>query len=266
MDINQRNNIHIIGKPDAAATLIFGHGFGLDQTTFRQVIPAFENNYKIVLYDNVGGGKSDIAAFSFNRYATTEGYVKDLADIVHGLDLKNVTYIGHSVSGMIGLMTSLQYQGIFDKLIMIGSSPRYENDPVNGYVGGFDKTALSDLYESMETNYYAWTSGFSMAVMNQPERPDLAQDFARSLQQIRADIAVSVARSIFQMDIRRLLPQVKIPVLILETAEDIAVPSVVSQYMEANIPGSKRYKVNTTGHFPHISAPGEVIAGIKTFL
>lgn len=266
MDINRRNNIHIIGKPDATATLIFGHGFGLDQTSFQQVIQAFSDNYKIVLYDNVGGGKSDISAFSFNRYATIEGYMKDLADIVHGLDLQQITYVGHSVSGMIGLMTSLYYPDIFNKIVMIGSSPRYADDPAQNYIGGFDQASLDQLYESMENNYYAWASGFSTLAMNQPDRPELARDFAHSLQQIRADIAVSVARSIFSMDQRHLLPQVKIPVMILETAEDIAVPSVVSRYMEAHIPGSKRYKVNTTGHFPHISAPEEVIAGIKTFL
>ncbi|MBV7531462.1 alpha/beta fold hydrolase [Chitinophaga sp. sic0106] len=266
MAVVRKNNIHIIGNPEAPQTLVFGHGFGIDQTSFREVVTAFADDYKIVLYDNVGGGQSDLAAFSFNRYATTDGYVKDVADIIRELGLTNVTFVGHSVSGMIGLLTSLQYPGIFERLIMIGSSPRYLNDEVKDYIGGFNQQSLDDLYAAMEANYHAWASGFSALAMNQPNRPELAAGFAESLIAIRADIAIAVARSIFQLDHREALQHVNIPVLILQTADDIAVPGAVSEYMEARIPDSKRIKVHTTGHFPHMSAPQEVVSAIKTFL
>ncbi|WP_291906127.1 alpha/beta hydrolase [Chitinophaga sp. CB10] len=266
MAVVRKHNIHIIGNPDAPKTLVFGHGFGIDQTSFSEVAAAFTDDYKIVLFDNVGGGNSDIASFSFHRYATTAGYVADIADIIHELGLAHVTFVGHSVSGMIGLLASLQYPGIFEKLVMIGSSPRYLDDEAQDYVGGFNQQSLDDLYAAMEANYQAWASGFSALAMNQPHRPELAAGFAASLTAIRADIAIAVARSIFQLDHRDALPHVKIPVLILQTADDIAVPGAVSEYMEARIPMSKRIKVYTTGHFPHISAPQEVISAMKTFV
>jgi len=266
MDIFQKHNIHIVGNLESPQTLIFGHGFGLDQTSFQHIIPAFANDYKIVLYDNVGGGKSDINAFSFHRYATIDGYVTDLAEMIAALDLKGITYVGHSVTGMIGLLTSLRHPGIFERLVMIGSSPRYLDDPSKNYIGGFDQPALNGLYDAMESNFHAWAAGFSTLVMNQPNRPELSAAFAASLQTIRADIAVAVARSIFQLDHRQVLKDVNIPVLILQTAEDIAVPAVVSEYLESNIPYSTRVKVNATGHFPQISAPEEVISGMHSFL
>ncbi|WP_245950865.1 alpha/beta fold hydrolase [Chitinophaga dinghuensis] len=266
MDIFQKHNIHIVGNLESPKTLIFGHGFGLDQTCFQYIIPAFASDFKIVLYDNVGGGMSDINAFSFHRYATIDGYVTDLTELIAALNLKDIIYVGHSVSGMIGLLASLRHPGIFERLVMIGSSPRYLDDPSLDYIGGFDQPALNGFYDAMESNFHAWAAGFATMAMNQPGRPELSAAFANSLQAIRADIAVAVARSIFQLDHRHVLKNVNIPVLILQTADDIAVPAAVSDYLESNIPYSTRVKVYTTGHFPQISAPEEVISGMQSFL
>ncbi|NSL87531.1 alpha/beta fold hydrolase [Chitinophaga solisilvae] len=266
MSIIRKNNIHIRGNQDAAQTLVLGHGFGIDQQSFSQVIPAFEKDYRIVLYDNVGGGQADLAAFSPMRYATTNGYVTDLMDILQELQLPRVTFVGHSVSGMIGMLSAIKNPDYFEQVVLMGSSPRYLDDPAANYTGGFDDAALESLFEAMETNYQAWAIGFSALAMRNQERPELAEAFAMTLKEIRPDIAVSVARAIFHLDHRQELAKVSKPVLIIQTANDIAVPPVVSEYMEQHIPGSKRIKVQTQGHFPHISAPAEVIGALQSFL
>lgn len=266
MDIIKKNNIHIIGNLSATQTLVFGHGFGIDQRSFAQVIPAFENDYKIVLFDNVGGGEADINAYSPKRYESISGYVADVADILQQLNLHSVTFIGHSVSGMIGLLTAVQHQGSIDRLILLGSSPRYLNDPEKAYTGGFDQSTLESLFEAMEGNYHAWAAGFSVIAMKNDDRPELAAAFAASLQAIRPDIAIQVAKAIFYLDYRDELHKVTQPTLVIQTTNDIAVPAIVSEYLEANIPGSKRVSVQTQGHFPQISAPEEVIGAIKSFL
>jgi len=266
MSVNQKNNVHVCGKQDAAQTIIFAHGFGSDQTAFAPLVEAFEDDYKIVLYDNVGGGKADIDAFSPQRYSTLQGYVTDVTDIIKALDLQHIIYVGHSVSGMIGLLTSIQHPSYFDKLVLLGSSPRYLNDPEKGYTGGFDMPALNGLYDAMNTNYYAWASGFSALVVNNPDRPQLAERFSSSLRQIRPDIALAVAKTIFEMDHRNELSKSTIPSLVIQTTEDPAVPEVVGNYMVEHIPHSKLARVNTKGHFPHMSAPDEVISAIRSFL
>jgi sigma-B regulation protein RsbQ len=266
MNVIEKNNVHVCGKQDAAQTIIFGHGFGTDQIAFAPLVKAFEADYKIVLFDNVGGGKADINAFSTLRYSTLQGYVTDVTDIIKALDLQHIIYVGHSVNGMIGLLTSVQHPDYFDKLVLLGSSPRYLNEPQTGYVGGFDMAALESLYDAMSTNYYAWASGFSALAMNNPDRPHLAESFADTLKNIRPDIALSVAKAIFEMDHRNDLGKSVIPSLIIQTADDIAVPEVVGDYMAAHIPFSELTKVNTKGHLPHISAPDEVISAIRSFI
>ncbi|RBL94087.1 alpha/beta fold hydrolase [Chitinophaga flava] len=266
MDITKKNNIRITGNPQASQTLVFGHGLGIDQHSFSDLLPAFEHDYRIVLYDNAGSGNTDPSSYSPLRYATMNGYVTDLTDILEFVGAENTTFIGHSVSGMIGLMAANRKPHLFDRLVLMGSSPRYLNDPAAFYTGGFDEAALEALFETMHTNYQAWAIGFSLLAMRNPERPKLAEDFASSLQRLRPDIAISVARAIFLLDHRNELSKVNKPTLIIETANDIAVPAVVSEYLEKNIRGSKRIKVNTEGHFPQISAPGEVIAALQSFV
>jgi sigma-B regulation protein RsbQ len=266
MSIIQKNNVHVCGKQDAAQTIIFAHGFGSDQTAFAPLVKAFEEEYKIVLYDNVGGGKADIDAFSPQRYSTLQGYVTDVTDIIKSLELQHIIYVGHSVSGMIGLLTSIQYPQYFDKIVLLGSSPRYLNDPEKGYTGGFDMPALNGLYDAMTTNYYAWASGFSALVVRNPDRPQLAEKFASSLKLIRPDIALSVAKTIFEMDYRNDLSKSTVPSLVIQTADDPAVPEEVGDYMVEHIPLSQLAKVNTKGHFPHMSAPDEVTGAIRSFL
>jgi pimeloyl-ACP methyl ester carboxylesterase len=61
MDIVTRNNIRLLGREDGRP-MVFAHGFGCDQSMWRFVTPAFEDEYRIVLFDHVGAGGSDISA------------------------------------------------------------------------------------------------------------------------------------------------------------------------------------------------------------
>ena len=62
--------------------MLFAHGFGCDQNMWRFVAPAFEDDYRIVLFDYVGSGQSDLAAYDAERYATLDGYAQDVLDVV----------------------------------------------------------------------------------------------------------------------------------------------------------------------------------------
>ncbi len=266
MKVLERNNVNIIGNTDAAQTIVFGHGFGTDQTSFTEVCKHFSSDYRIVLYDNVGGGKSQMEAFSPQRYQGLDGYVQDLIEIFEALELREVIYVGHSVNGMVSLLTSIERPQFFKKLILLGASPRYLNDPDNNYVGGFNMEDLEGLYQAMSSNYYAWASGFSKMAMANADRPQLAEKFAGTLSEVRPDIAQFVARAIFQSDHRMDLSKTNTDILIIQTSDDIAVPEVVGEYLHKHIKSSSFTKVHTQGHFPHMSAPTEVAEAIANYI
>lgn len=260
--ILKRNHVNIVGN--GRQTIIFAHGFGSDQTTWRHQVKAFEAKYRIVLFDHVGTGKSDLSAYSSRRYSTLYSYAEDLLDLCTELKLSQCILVGHSVSGMVSLLAALTEPNYFQRLVFISASPRYLNDV--GYFGGFEQSDLDAFYAAMSSNYYAWASGFAPLAMGNPERPELGAEFARTLLALRPDIAQAIARVIYQSDHRAELPHLSIPTAILQSSNDIAVPPEVGFYMAEKIPKSKLIQIPAQGHLPHLSAPDEVIKAIASCL
>ncbi len=258
----ERNNVQVLG--DGSETIIFAHGFGSDQTAWRHQVAAFASNFRIVLFDHVGAGKSDFSAYSPRRYSSLYSYAEDLLDLCAELKLRKSILVGHSVSGMVSLLAALVEPDCFNQLIFLDASPRYLNDA--DYYGGFEQADLDAFYESMSTNYYAWASGFAPIAMATQDQPELAKEFAKTLTAIRPDIAQAVARVIFQSDHRSDLPRLNVPTVILQASDDIAVPPNVGQYMADKIPQSKLVHLAARGHLPHISAPDVVTKAIAQCL
>lgn len=260
--IMQRNNVHLLGEGEQ--TIIFAHGFGSDQTAWRHQIEAFSSNFRIVLFDHVGAGKSDFSAYSPRRYSSLYSYAEDLLDLCAELKLKKSILVGHSVSGMVSLLAALVEPDCFSQLIFLDASPRYLND--DGYYGGFEQSELDAFYDAMSTNYYAWASGFAPIAMATQDKPELAKEFASTLAAIRPDIAQAVAKVIFQSDHRAELERLNVPTVILQASDDVAVPPNVGQYMEDKITKSKLVPLSARGHLPHISAPNVVTNAIAQCL
>lgn len=259
----KKNNVVQLGNP-SKPTIIFAHGFGTDQNAWAEVIKSFLEDYHIILFDNVGGGASDPEAYKPSKYDSLYAYADDLIDICVDYQVKDAIMVGHSVSGMVSVLTAIKRPELFSKLVLIGASPRYLND--DNYFGGFEQHDLNVIYETMATNYFAWVSGFSVAAMANPEKPQLAESFATSLKSIRPDIAQSVSRVIFQSDYRSELSKLSKPTLLIQTKHDIAVPTAVATYLNQQIPNSFLEIINAEGHFPHISAPDEIVKSLKKFI
>ena len=244
--------------------MLFAHGFGCDQNMWRYVTPAFENDYQIILFDYVGAGKSDVSAYNRERYASLHGYAKDVLEICDELKLRDVIFIGHSVSSMIGLLAALEQPRYFQKLIMVGPSPCYINDA--GYTGGFEKKDIEGLLDTMEKNYIGWANFLAPNIMGHQERPELGQELAESFCSTDPVIARQFAEVTFFSDNRIDLKKNKIPSLIMQCSEDIIAPLDVGNYLAENLPHSTLRVMKATGHCPHISEPEETISVIKEYL
>jgi sigma-B regulation protein RsbQ len=257
-----RNNVNIFGKGNQP--LLFAHGFGCDQNMWRFVTPAFEDDYRIVLFDYVGSGKSDLAAYSPERYSDLHGYAQDVLDICEALKLTDVIFAGHSVSGVVGMLASIREPAYFDQLILVGPSPRYLNDPPD-YIGGFERADIEGLLNMMEKNYMGWAHYLAPAVGN-PGQPELAQELEASFCSTDPEIARRFAEVTFFGDNRSDLPNVPVPSLILQCAQDLIAPVEVGHYLHAHLPQSTLRLMDATGHCPHLSHPEETIRAIKDYL
>lgn len=258
----RRNHVRVTGA--GQKTIVLAHGFGSDQTAWRHIEAALAPSYRLVLFDHVGAGQADAEAYSPRRYRSLHTYATDLLEILAELSLRDVIYFGHSMSGMIGLLAGIEEPERFERMIFMGASPRYINDST--YYGGFEQKDINTIYGAMTNNYQAWASGFSGHVMGYPERPELAAEFAATMMRIRPDIAISVARLIFQSDHRQDLSKLTLPTLIVQPNRDPAVPVPVGQHLATHIPHAELRVIDTQGHHPHMSAPEAVLQAVLPFI
>ena len=262
-EIIVRNNVNVTGR--ASRPMVFAHGFGCDQNMWRFVTPAFENDYKIILFDFVGSGKSEMSAYDPVRYSSLDGYAADVIDVCDALDLRDVVFVGHSVSAMIGALASIQRPELFSRLIMVGPSPCYINDPPE-YVGGFERADIAGLLDMMEKNYIGWSSFLAPVIMKNPDRPELAAELEESFCSTDPKIARLFAEATFYSDNRRDLEKVTVPSLIMQCSDDAIAPSSVGEYLNRKLPNTTLRVMEANGHCPHVSHPEETIGIIKEYL
>lgn len=177
VDILLRNNIKVLGT--GSQTIVFAHGFGCDQDMWRYIVPSFIDNYQIVLFDYVGSGDSQIKYYDSQKYSDLQGYAQDVLDIMEALDLRNTIFVGHSVSSMIGMLASIRSPQYFERIVMLGPSPRYVND-LPSYYGGFDKSDIDELLDMMQMNFIGWASYMAPIAMQNPERGDLTEELEKA--------------------------------------------------------------------------------------
>jgi len=260
--VSKRNNVNVIGQ--GKQVMLFAHGFGCDQRAWKFIVDAFTADYKLVLFDYTGSGQSDISQYNPQKYSSLEGYAEDVKEICEALQLKDVIFIGHSVSSMIGLLAAIKNPEYFSKLVFIGPSPRYINTP--DYYGGFDQSDLENMFELMDNNYMGWSSAMAPVIMGNAERPELGEFLTDSFCSTDPDVARDFARVTFFSDNRDDLSKLNVKSLTLQCSEDIIASFEVGTYVSENIPGNEFVLLKATGHCPHISEPAETIKAIKTFL
>ncbi|ARP67927.1 alpha/beta hydrolase [Mesorhizobium sp. M7A.F.Ca.US.006.04.2.1] len=262
MDVLKRNNVRLHGT--GPKSMVFAHGFGCDQNMWRFVEPAFRRQFRTVLFDHVGAGRSDLAAYDSAKYAALDGYADDLIEIGNAVELSGAVFVGHSVSAMIGVLASVKVPEMFDSLVLVGPSPRYIDDA--GYVGGFSEADVEGLLSSLADNHMGWSAAMAPAIMGNADRPDLADELTNSFCRTDPDIAREFARATFTSDNRSDLPKVTARTLVLQCSDDIIAGDHVGEYVRAHIAGSKLIHLDAVGHCPNLSAPQEVVAAIRAFV
>lgn len=264
MDVRSRNHVTVTGRSGGPVVML-AHGFGCDQNMWRLVVPALERDFTIVLFDHVGAGRSDLSAWSRERYSTLDGYADDVLELCRELALGPVTFVGHSVSAMMGVLAAVREPEAFAGLVLLAPSPCFVDDPETGYRGGFSAGDIEELLESLEANYLGWSGAMAPVIMGNPERPELGEELTNSFCRTDPEIARVFARVTFLSDNRADLAEVRVPTLVAQCSSDAIAPPEVGAFVHARIPGSRLVTLNATGHCPQLAAPEETAAAIADF-
>jgi sigma-B regulation protein RsbQ len=257
-----RNNVNVMGRDDAP-TIVLAHGFGCDQKLWRLVVPEFLPTFRVVLFDHVGSGGADPAAWDAQRYAALQAYADDILEILTELDLRDVTLVGHSVAAMMGVLAVASDSSRIGKLVLLTPSPCYIDD--GDYRGGFARGDIDELLESLESNYLGWSRAMAPVIMGAPDRPELADELANTFCRTDPECARVFATATFLSDNRTDLKRVSVPTLVIEAEHDAIAPREVGAFVHRHIDGSELLTLNTTGHCPHLSAPEATAKAIAAF-
>lgn len=263
MDVLERNAVSVTGS-EGARPMVFAHGFGCDQAMWRFVAPAFADDHRIVRFDHVGAGRSDLSAYDQRKYATLDGYAGDVIQVVQRLGLSDVVLVAHSVSCMIGALATSEAPELFGALVMIAPSPRYIDE--GDYHGGFTREDIHGLLETMDHNYLGWSEQMAQMVMASPDEPELEEELTNSFCRTDPQIARQFARTTFLGDNREDLAEVPVPTLVIQVAADAIAPVEVGEFVHDQLRDSQLVVLDTVGHCPHMTDPDATAAAIRTFL
>lgn len=162
---------------------------------------------------------------------------------------------------MIGLLAAVERPEYFSHIIMVGPSPCYINE--NGYKGGFEKSDIEGLIETMEKNYIGWANFLAPKIMGRKDKPELEQELTESFCSTDPVIANQFAKATFFSDNRKDLAKLQTPSLILQCSDDIIAPLEVGDFLHQQLRNSTLRVMKATGHCPHMSEPGETISFSK---
>ena len=258
--ITARNNVHVLGSE--GPTLILAHGLGADQSAWNQLAPSLAKDHRVVLFDHVGSGRSDVSAYDRVRYDRLEGYADDVIELVTELDLRGAVWIGHSVSAMIGVLAEAKAPSLFSDLVMVAPSPRYLNDPPT-YVGGLERKDVDDFLMLMDQNFMGWSMAFSG--LASPDRA-IAQQLRNAFSATDPRVLRQFAEVTLLSDCRAALPAVSAPCLVLQCADDAIVPVGVGEYLGDALPRATYRLLEVSGHCPHLSVPAILEGAIREYL
>jgi sigma-B regulation protein RsbQ len=245
-----------------AEPLVFAHGYGCDQTMWADVsvrLPDFER----WLFDWPGAGRAEPDAYDPSRHAHLEGYADDLLAVIRSISNQAVTVVAHSVAASIAMLAAVREPALFRRLILVTPSPCFLRE-LPHYDGGFDRLTLLELLDQLAQGVQAWSMAVSPMIMGQPDRPDLEQRLSRSICRQDPTIAVRWARATFLSDVRTAVPRLTMPVDLLQARVDALVPPSVGAWMSRQLPRGRMWPLQASGHCPHVSAPDEVAAAIRS--
>ena len=264
-DVLVRNDVRVLGPVDAPVMLMV-HGFGCDQSMFRRLVPHLDDTFRVVLFDHVGSGGSDIDAYDPGQYDTLDRYVLDLIEVCDALALEDVTVVAHSIGAMMAIDAAVRRPGLFARMVLLAPSPSYLDDAATGYVGGMSRRDVDELLDSLDDNHLAWASAMAPVVMGGDNPAELTGELEDTFCRVDPRVMRTFARVTFLSDVRDLLPSVAVPSLIVQCSRDALAPLAVGSYLHAHLAHSELVVLEATGHVPQASAPDETARAILSYV
>lgn len=245
-EIKEDNGFKYIEEGEGEVLLLL-HGLMGALSNWTDVVQEFKKDYRVIipllpLYD---------------LPLLTTG-VKTLAKFVHKFvkykRLKNITVLGNSLGGHVGLIYTLNHQDDVKALVLTGSSGLYEN----AFGGSFPRRESYDfIKEKVEFTFYDPATATKELV---DEVYQIVND------RIKVIKILAMAKSAIRHNMSKDIYKIKVPVCLIWGRDDKITPPEVAVEFNQLLPDSELNWVDLCGHAPMMERPLEFNAHLKRFL
>ncbi len=223
------------GPRDAEFTLLFLHGFGGHALQWEKQLARYAEKYRVIAPDLRGHGLSDRP----DSLYTMPELVGDLERVTEQLQLpKKFIVIGHSFGGAIAASFTVKNPARVEKLILIGTASSFKL--------GFAQELLSRLpVQALE-----------------PLRDKLPVKFNAPLFVMQRMYTDTVA----QFDGKQLLPQIRVPTLIILGVRDLVFDPARYEEVADLIPNAQIAKIPVSAHMVQLERSDAVNRAMQRFI
>ena len=251
---------------DGPADLIIVRGY-ISHVEVAWESPALASFYRrlasfcrLILFDKRGTGLSD--RVPEDRLPTLEQRMDDVRAVMEAVGSERAALLGASEGGPLCLLFAATYPERTLGLLLWGCFARYDwrRSFIGRYWGG---ETVDDALDRLERE---WGDGGDLAAM----APSLAGDDAARRAWGRAQrlsatptAARALLRMMLDVDVRPLLPAIRVPVVIVHRVDELAVDVSHSRYMAEHIPQARYVELPGSDHLPWIGDIEPFVAEIQ---
>ena len=217
---------------------------------------------RLIMFDKRGTGLSDRVAV-----ATLEERMDDVRAVMDDVGSERAAVFGSSEGGALSVLFTATYPERVSALVLYGAYPRMAWAP--DYPDGIPEDEWADGVRHLEEN---WGRGLEGGIPLDRLTPDRVEDPARRKAQGRWErlsaspgAAVAMEEMIREIDVRHLLPAIRVPTLVVYRTADVT-HAVGSRYLGAHIPGAKVVELQGSDYFPYLGDQDAILDEIEEFL
>lgn len=187
--------IAYIDEGSGDKTILLVHGLASNAGFWRYNIKELSKNNRVIAIDLPGYGKSDKGDYPYGM----SYYASEINRFVQKLNLKNVTYVGHSMGGQIGITLSINHPKAIQDLILAAPAGIEKFDRGEGNwlanvltMEGTVKATEPQVRANLSMNFYKWDSKWEWMVEERVRmaKTDEMKEFAYTVDRsIKAMIA-----------------------------------------------------------------------------
>lgn len=222
--------------------IVFAHGMGMDHSIWDALIPLLPHGLRIIRFDMRGHGESSTPNPPYSMGAL----VRDAEALLDHLGVQDCVFVGSSLGGMVAQGLAVKRLDQIRALVLTNTVTKIGTK--ENWARLIEKTKVSGLEPRFETEL---AQSFSAAFRRTPAITRWAELICAQ----RIDGFLGCAAAIAGTDFYTTTAKLRLPSLIIASADDAISPADMVRELAGLIPGATFQLIRKSGHLPMVEQP-----------